>query len=397
MGLGLSGAYGAAEAQKALRVLEQDRQQKELLGLQRIQQEFENQIALRKIVEDEQSGQASRDVARGGLGLRTQEFEKIALPKAGRDAEQHGVSMRTATQTADAGDLKLGVLRGLSPIAQQQWASGLDFRDVAPDAAVEHRAGVDGRAAGLKVKSEFDAGGREVAQGKENIAVGGDLRRIGAQNAGALQRAMLDQVRQQNDPNLRALAAQASENPTILDGLDARARTAVMGMIASDGTLRTSAQSTAQKQVAEALAALEDLRKTRGQGGAVGMPDSLASLPRLLGYQSAPGSNERGYEAKLAELRAKLTLPRMEMMKGVLSDADMKVLRDSAGSLDPSVGEEMFNRELDNVERVLRIRAGAAPTPGGASAAPTLAPGERLAADGKTVLIKNAKGQWVAR
>jgi hypothetical protein len=170
---------------------------------------------------------------------------------------------------------------------------------------------------------------------------------------------MVDQVRTQNDPNLRALASQASENPTILDGLDARTRSAVMGMIAADGTLRTSAQATAQKQVAEALSALEDLRKTPGRAGAVGMP-SLAGLTRLIPGSggSMPGSAERGYEAKLNELRAKLTLPRMEMMKGVLSDADMKVLRDSAGSLDPSVGEAMFNRELDKIEGVLRSRAG---------------------------------------
>jgi hypothetical protein len=132
-------------------------------------------------------------------------------------------------------------------------------------------------------------------------------------------------------------------------------------MIAGNGQLKSTAQVTAQKQVAEALAALEDLRKTPGQAGAVGMPDSLASLPRLLGYEAAPGSEERGYAAKLAELRAKLTLPRMEMMKGVLSDADMKVLRESAGALDPATGEAFFNKELDKVERVLRSRAGAAP------------------------------------
>jgi hypothetical protein len=51
----------------------------------------------------------------------------------------------------------------------------------------------------------------------------------------------------------------------------------------------------------------------------------------------------------------------MEMMKGVLSDADMKVLRESAGALDPATGEAFFNKELDKVERVLRSRAGAAP------------------------------------
>jgi hypothetical protein len=172
---------------------------------------------------------------------------------------------------------------------------------------------------------------------------------------------MVGQVAAQSNPGMQALAAQAAENPELLDKMTPSDRTQIMAMIAGNGQLKSTAQVTAQKQVAEALAALEDLRKTPGQAGAVGMPDSLASLPRLLGYEAAPGSEERGYAAKLAELRAKLTLPRMEMMKGVLSDADMKVLRESAGALDPATGEAFFNKELDKVERVLRSRAGAAP------------------------------------
>jgi hypothetical protein len=361
MGLGLSGAYGAAEGQLALKRLQAEDLQRQEIAKRDMQQKFENELALRRIVEAELTGQTGREVSKGGLGLSRDRFTEIEKPASARAADKHAPEMRVLNQTADMGDLKLRTISGLSGLQQQQMFSGLDFEDIAsPEAQIE-RGRTRGQAAGAGALAGFEGGGRQVLQGTEDVRGAWDLRRGAQANAGALQRAMVGQVAAQSNPGMQALAAQAAENPELLDKMTPSDRTQIMAMIAGNGQLKSTAQVTAQKQVAEALAALEDLRKTPGQAGAVGMPDSLASLPRLLGYEAAPGSEERGYAAKLAELRAKLTLPRMEMMKGVLSDADMKVLRESAGALDPATGEAFFNKELDKVERVLRSRAGAAP------------------------------------
>jgi hypothetical protein len=361
MGLGLSGAYGAAEGQLALKRLQAEDLQRQEIAKRDMQQKFENELALRRIVEAELTGQTGREVSKGGLGLSRDRFTEIEKPASARAADKHAPEMRVLNQTADMGDLKLRTISGLSGLQQQQMFSGLDFEDIASSEAQIERGRTRGQAAGAGALAGFEGGGRQVLQGTEDVRGAWDLRRGAQANAGALQRAMVGQVAAQSNPGMQALAAQAAENPELLDKMTPSDRTQIMAMIAGNGQLKSTAQVTAQKQVAEALAALEDLRKTPGQAGAVGMPDSLASLPRLLGYEAAPGSEERGYAAKLAELRAKLTLPRMEMMKGVLSDADMKVLRESAGALDPATGEAFFNKELDKVERVLRSRAGAAP------------------------------------
>jgi hypothetical protein len=361
MGLGLSGAYGAAEGQLALKRLQAEDLQRQEIAKRDLQQQFANAIELRRIAEAEASGATGREVSIGGLDLSRARHKDIAVPEAQRQAELHVPQLDTARQNAALGGLRLKRISELPDTAQGQWASGLDFEDIAsPEAQVE-RGKIRGQAAGAGAQAAFEGGGRQVLQGTEDVKGAWDLRRGAQANAGALQRAMVGQVAAQSNPGMQALAAQAAENPELLDKMTPSDRTQIMAMIAGNGQLKSTAQVTAQKQVAEALAALEDLRKTPGQAGAVGMPDSLASLPRLLGYEAAPGSEERGYAAKLAELRAKLTLPRMEMMKGVLSDADMKVLRESAGALDPATGEAFFNKELDKVERVLRSRAGAAP------------------------------------
>jgi hypothetical protein len=354
MGLGLSGAYGAAEGQLALKRLQAEDLQRQEIAKRDMQQKFENELALRRIVEAELTGQTGREVSKGGLGLSRDRFTEIEKPASARAADKHAPEMRVLNQTADMGDLKLRTISGLSGLQQQQMFSGLDFEDIAsPEAQIE-RGRTRGQAAGAGALAGFEGGGRQVLQGTEDVRGAWDLRRGAQANAGALQRAMVDQVRTQNDPNMQALAAQAAENPELLDGMSPTDRTKVMALIAGNGQLTTTAQAAARKQAADALAAIEDLRKTPGQAGAVGMPNSLAGIPRLLGYDAAPGSQERGYAAKLAELRAKLTMPRMGMIKGVLSDADMKMLRESASALDANTGEDFFNRELNNVEAVLR-------------------------------------------
>jgi hypothetical protein len=361
MGLGLSGAYGADEGQKALKRLQAEDLQRQEIAKRDLQQQFENELALRRIVEAELTGATGREVSKGGLGLSRDRFTEIEKPASARAADKHAPEMSILNDSAALSGMKVGTISGLSRTGKDQYFSGLPFEDVASQEAQIERGRTRGQAAGAGALAGFEGGGRQVLQGTEDVKGAWDLRRGAQANAGALQRAMVGQVAAQSNPGMQALAAQAAENPELLDKMTPSDRTQIMAMIAGNGQLKSTAQVTAQKQVAEALAALEDLRKTPGQAGAVGMPDSLASLPRLLGYEAAPGSEERGYAAKLAELRAKLTLPRMEMMKGVLSDADMKVLRESAGALDPATGEAFFNKELDKVERVLRSRAGAAP------------------------------------
>jgi hypothetical protein len=187
MGLGLSGAYGAAEAQKALRVLEQDRQQKELIGLQRIQQEFENSIALQKLTEDLTAGQHSRGLATNADQRAGTRLEKIELPDADRDAAAHGMDMRLKGQTADLGDARMGAINALpSEVRTKALVPNLDDQDVFTPDQLKARGEAAGAASGAASRAAFTGGGKDViagTDGPDGLKTLGQLRLINARGA----------------------------------------------------------------------------------------------------------------------------------------------------------------------------------------------------------------------
>lgn len=59
------------------------------------------------------------------------------------------------------------------------------------------------------------------------------------------------------------------------------------------------------------------------------------------------------------------TLDNIGLLKGVLSDSDMKILQQAATSLDPAMRDETFAAELDNVIQKLESAFGQPQPQGG--------------------------------
>jgi hypothetical protein len=383
MGLGLSGAYGAAEGQLALKRLQAEDLQRQEIAKRDLQQKFENELALRRIVEAELTGATGREVSKGGLGLSRDRFTEIEKPASARAADKHAPEMRVLNQTADMGDLKLRTISGLSGLQQQQMFSGLDFEDIAsPEAQIE-RGRTRGQAAGAGALAGFEGGGRNVLQGTEDIRLGSDLRRIGVQQSGAMQ-----QIAARNAGELQQIAASAgakggrsatsgdanriAEFDTSLDDVDVLAET-----LGADGSTGTVAK----------LQAILPNAVTEATGIGIGAKQRQAVIDRV--KQVIGKALEGGVLRKEDEYKYTKILPTIADAPDV-AKSKMDGLRSAIELRRQRTLEALADAGYDTSD--FEARRGTA-----TKSAPTLAPGEKLAADGKTVLVKNAKGQWVPR
>jgi hypothetical protein len=108
------------------------------------------------------------------------------------------------------------------------------------------------------------------------------------------------------------------------------------------------------------------------------------------------GSDAANYSAYVDKLKSQLTLPRMEMLRGLgaMSDREFKTLADSATALGSNLGEGQFGTELGNVEATVNAmlqRLGAAGAPAAGGAPPS--PGQPKVGDRKTFPNGNV-GMW---
>jgi len=72
-----------------------------------------------------------------------------------------------------------------------------------------------------------------------------------------------------------------------------------------------------------------------------------------------PGTSRVGFEEKVSRLKSLLTLENMGVMKGVLSDSDMKVIKSASTALNTSMNSTDFYAELARVEAIMRKVASA--------------------------------------
>ena len=90
-----------------------------------------------------------------------------------------------------------------------------------------------------------------------------------------------------------------------------------------------------------------------GKSGAIGAKGASS----LFGLKSKPieGTQAAGFLKQLETLKANIKLVNIKYLKGTgaLSDAEGKTLEDAGTSLDPSLPEEDFNKELKRVKAVL--------------------------------------------
>lgn len=115
----------------------------------------------------------------------------------------------------------------------------------------------------------------------------------------------------------------------------------------ADASARTNAQSALDKVIA--------LQGMKGIHQAVGITGSLANIP---------GSAGANYRAQVESLKAALTLPALQSMKGMgaLSDADVRLLNNSVAALNTNMSVKAFESELERIKTVLQSKSGAAAT-----------------------------------
>lgn len=114
----------------------------------------------------------------------------------------------------------------------------------------------------------------------------------------------------------------------------------------------TGATTKAQLQNNEALTLAKQLRKSDavGKASAVG-----ASGAKLIPFGQALGlqGDRTAFEAKVNTLKSNLTLDNLKLLKGAMSDKDLLFLNSIGSSLDVSMSEEQFDKELDRIIKKL--------------------------------------------
>lgn len=107
-----------------------------------------------------------------------------------------------------------------------------------------------------------------------------------------------------------------------------------------------NAATAANEMASSALQAIYDLEKTSGQGRAVG----------LMGWMSnIPGSAGADYRAKADQVKALITLPELQNLRGLgaMSDREFATLSKAASALDYNMSTKAFNKELQTIKKTL--------------------------------------------
>lgn len=109
------------------------------------------------------------------------------------------------------------------------------------------------------------------------------------------------------------------------------------------------AKTKANKLVERALTAISDLKVTPGRGGAIG-----AGFQKTLLRRDEPeaGTKASDYLAKLEQVKALLSFPDLENMKGLgpMSEREFGAVQAAAGALNKNMSEGQFNAELTRIE-----------------------------------------------
>jgi len=117
------------------------------------------------------------------------------------------------------------------------------------------------------------------------------------------------------------------------------------------------ADITAQQNAEDALAKVIALQGMPGIHQAVGLTGSIANIP---------GTTGANYRAQVESLKAALTLPALQAMKGMgaLSDADVRLLNNSVAALNTNMSVKAFEAELERIKTTLQSKSGSAQNTG---------------------------------
>jgi len=121
------------------------------------------------------------------------------------------------------------------------------------------------------------------------------------------------------------------------------------------GAATVSTDPKAQETATKALSLVDTLEKSPGLKTAVGVKGMTGGF---LGGWTVPGTDAADFVTRFDSLKSLLTLENMGLMKGVLSDSDMKVIQQASAALNRSMTEKEFKSELSKIKGVLQSKLG---------------------------------------
>lgn len=145
----------------------------------------------------------------------------------------------------------------------------------------------------------------------------------------------------QND--VTVLAKAAASDPKILEGLTPTVLTQVKAEMARSGV---SVAPKSQKATQEISNLAKDILGDKNLKAAVGPISSY--IPTIRGGTA-------DFKGKVQQLKSLLTLDNLGIMKGTLSDSDIKILTSAATSLDLGLSEAGFKKELNRIIEKINI------------------------------------------
>lgn len=129
-----------------------------------------------------------------------------------------------------------------------------------------------------------------------------------------------------------------------------------------------NAQQARQSMSADALQLVREIKSSPGLAGAFGAPalTQPGSWQRLLGLQAASGSASADTMSRIDRLKALLTIPRLQELRGLgaMSDREFSMLSAAATTLQSGMSDKSAVEELDRLERVLSEMTAAPMTSG---------------------------------
>ncbi len=109
----------------------------------------------------------------------------------------------------------------------------------------------------------------------------------------------------------------------------------------------TSTSKDKEEKKKEIITLAKELR-----GDATGKKQAVgASIQKLVPFGKTAGLEPKraAYDARVETLKANLTLDNLKLLKGAMSDKDLAFLQAIGSSLDTSMSEKEFNKELDRI------------------------------------------------
>jgi hypothetical protein len=165
------------------------------------------------------------------------------------------------------------------------------------------------------------------------------------QSSGASARA---QQTVENSP----IAAEVVATPERLDSLSPTMRAQVIAHIRSaGGELGRARDESVNRTLLDAHAAIQNLKEHDGMAGAVG----AKGLSSFFGMKAEPmaGTGAASYVKYIDQLKANLTLPRLQFLRGLghMSDREFGSVASSVTALSRDMREVDFATELQNIEK----------------------------------------------